>query len=538
MSRQRPTAAAAAVEGEDTTASLAELPAPPGSRQEIELKLAIAPEQAARLGRHPLLRHAASGRPVTRSMYGIYYDTPGRDLQRIGASLRLRREGARWVQTLKGGGRAEGGLHARQELETRVSGPFLDHAILESALADQLDAATLAQLQPIFVTEFKRRIRRLVPAAGMAIELCTDTGQVTASDRSTPICELELELESGSALALLEFADALVQSVPVRLEAASKAARGYLLADHAVPRPAKAKAIALTGELTVTDAWRSIVFACIAQLQANESGTLAGEDPEYLHQSRVALRRLRSAFSVFRPAFPPEPMQALLDEIRWLDRALGPARDWDVFVTSTLPPLRNAFGEHAGLAHIAQHATTLRAQATDAAREALASTRYTRLLLQLIALFHREPWRTGDDAAAAAQRAAPLPAFAGDVLSRSYRKVRKRGRALEKQDTEGLHALRIAVKKLRYASEFFAALYENKAQRRFVKALAGVQEHLGAVNDAAGVESLCQRFDAGGGDEREGAGLLRGWAAANACAHRAPLAEAWKDWRDTDTFWE
>lgn len=533
---------APAVEGEDTTASRAEVPAvvPAASAQvEIELKLSITPADAARIGRLPLVRAAAIGRTHTRRLHTIYYDTPEHALQRAGVALRLRKDGARWVQTLKGGGRVEAGLHERNEVESRVSGPFLDQAMLDANLDGELaDPAARAHLQPLFVTEFRRRLRVLEPVPGTRIELCVDDGSISTATRSLPMHEIELELKAGSALTLIDFADALVQALPLRLEPASKAARGYLLTSEAGAAPTRARAIALTPQLSVIEALRKIVFACVGHLQANEAGMLAGEDAEYLHQARVALRRLRSAFSVFADAVPRHSVAPLLEEIRWLDRALAPARDWDVFVLETLPPLRAAFPADAGLDALMQRAIALRTEAGERARAALRSPRYTRLLLHAIALFHRQPWLADTAPEPAAARAMTSAAFAASVLAQRRRKVRKRGRDIAELDHAALHALRIAIKKLRYAAEFFATLHDGKAQRRFARALAGLQTHLGALNDAATVERLCRQLTADDSDSHEAIGVLRGWSAARAAAHIEQLRPAWKAWRDIAPHWE
>lgn len=529
------------VAGEDTSASRADhaaTAAAPPTQVEIELKLSIAPEDAARIGRLPLVRGAAVGRTHTRTLHTVYYDTPDRALQRAGVALRLRKEGARWVQTLKGGGRIEAGLHERNEVESRVSGPFLDQSMLDANLDGKLaDQAARAQLQPLFVTEFRRRLRVLEPAPGTRIELCVDEGSISTATRSLAMHEVELELKAGSPLTLIDFADALVQALPLRLEPASKAARGYALAGEVRAEPVRAHTVALTPDLGVIEALRKIAFACVGHLQANEAGAIAGEDAEYLHQARVALRRLRSAFNVFAAAVPRDTVAPLLGELRWLDRALAPARDWDVFVLETLPPLRAAFPAHGGLDALARQADALRAEAGGIAREALRSTRYTRLLLQSIALFHRQPWLADAAEAPLAMRELPSLAFAEHVLAQRHRKVRKRGRDIAQLDHAALHALRIAIKKLRYAAEFFATLHDGKAQRRFVRALAALQGHLGAVNDAATVERLCRQLPAPDADAHEAIGVLRGWAAARAQAHIEQLRPAWKAWRGIAPYW-
>lgn len=516
--------------------------APGQDHVEIELKLALGDIDARRIARLPLIRGCSTGRAGTRAMHSIYYDTPDRALQRARTALRLRREGTRWVQTIKFGGGAEGGLHNRHEIETRLAMPLIDQqALVHPALQSLFDDSALrAAITPVFTAEFRRTTRLLSPAPGTTIELCVDIGEIRAGERREPIREIELELKSGSASVLLEFADALVQQIPVRLEPASKAERGFALALGEAPAPVRAQAPHLDGATDLEAAFRAIVFSCVRQLQANERGVLDGSEAEYLHQARVALRRLRSAMAVFDSVFPRESYSATLDELRWLDRCLGPARDWDVFVLSTLPQLSHAFPDDAGLLRLARHADTLREEAGRIARDALSSARYTRVLLGLNALFLRRPWmEPAAHTDTQPARATALLSFAKRTLARRHRKVIKRGRDHARLNHTELHALRIEGKKLRYAGEFVGGLFERKAVRTYLRALTRLQELLGGLNDAATVDRLCHALRAAGTQEPadEAVGILRGWAAALAQDHLSSLPKAWKRFRATEPFW-
>jgi inorganic triphosphatase YgiF len=523
--------------------------APPAAAApvEVELKFAIVPEAAHRLAALPEVKAAASGRAVTRRMRSVYYDTPDQALRARRVGLRLRREGGRWIQSLKSAGTVEGGLHRRDEHETPVPAQLLDFgALAQLGLADLItDPVQRVQLQPLFTCEFTRTARRLVFEAGTEIELCYDRGAIGAGERTEPLSEIELELKSGEPQRLIDFALLLLDRVPLRLEARSKAQRGYALLDARAAAPVKATAPALQDTLSVTAALRDIVFGCVAQLQANEAGVLAGADPEYLHQARVALRRLRSAFSLFRRAFPRAAYEDVLLELRWLGRQLGPARDWDVFVLEMLPRVARAFGDDAGMQSLTLRAAALRAAAGGQAIEAIASRRCTALLLGLNALFLRQPWLALDDEAAAALRALPLREYVAGVLSRRQRKVMKLGRHHAQLDAAGLHGLRIEIKKLRYAAEFFATLFERKPVRAHTAALADLQELLGTLNDAATVERLCTALREGVGASGNAAepqlleaiGAVRGWAAATARDHLEQLPPAWKRFRGAETFW-
>jgi triphosphatase len=514
--------------------------------QEIELKLAIDPAEAGKLGRLPLIRESAVGRAVTRKMHSVYYDTPEHDLKHAGAGLRLRREGARWVQTLKSGGSVEAGLHRRNEVETRVPAQLLDYRTLaESGTSGVFtDPARRARLQPVFAADFSRTLRRIEPAPGTSIELALDHGAITAGAASTPISEVELEIKAGLPESMLDFAVALAQQVPLRLEPRSKAERGYALAERKQPSPVKATTPALDPGMTPAEALRTIVFGCVTQLQANESGVIAAQDIEYLHQARVAMRKLRSALTVFRPGFPRAAFEDVVRELRWLDGALGPARDWDVFAVATLPRIAAAFPGDPGLQSLSEHTARLRTQANRSAGEALGAARYTVLLLKLLGVFYRQPWLAVPDDGAAAARALPLATFSREVLSRRHRKVVKAGRRLvtdgaqHESDHVELHQLRIEIKKLRYAAEFFSSLHDRKV-KPYTSALAALQELLGGLNDAATVERLCEalRNAAATHETDEAIGLVRGWAAASARTHLEQLPAAWKRFRDVDEFW-
>jgi inorganic triphosphatase YgiF len=531
----------------DQTPSVVATLRPAGERAaapvtEIELKLSIAPEDARRLGRVPSVRAASRGRARTRTLHSVYFDTPDFRLQREGVALRLRRDGTRWTQTLKSGGRVQGGLHLREELEVAVPAQILNyHALAASGVSPVFaDPGLRASLQPVFTTGFRRTLRRLEPVPGTHVELCIDMGEISAGSATVPISEIELELQAGRPEALLDLAQALLADIPLRLEPASKAQRGYALAAGTARAPVKAEAPTLDPAMTVTEAFGAVVFGCLAHLQANERGVLQDDDAEYLHQARVALRRLRSAFSVFSRGFPRPAVEELIGELRWLGGKLGPARDWDVFATETLPGILSAFPGDSGLHALLERTTESRAAAGAVARNAVRSNRYTSLLLSLIATFYRQPWASLEDEAAAAERVRPLPDFAAAVLARRHRKVVKRGRELADLDAQGLHELRIDIKKARYAAEFFSALYDKKMVRDYTAALAGLQTLLGGLNDAATVERLCeelrdQREDPDG-RFAEGIGLVRGWAGAMARAHLEQLPPAWEAFREVRRF--
>jgi len=198
-----------------------------------------------------------------------------------------------------------------------------------------------------------------------------------------------------------------------------------------------------------------------------------------------------------------------------------------------------AFPGDAGLHWLTERTAELRAAANDTAREAVGSARYAVLLLKLGGLFLREPWQQLADDASATLRALPLPEFAASVLERRHKKTLKSGHGLGELEAAGLHALRIQIKKLRYAAEFFSALYNKGEVREYLTALVDLQELLGGLNDAATVERLLEplRESEGADQWLEAPGLIRGWAACGSRARLEQLGDAWQRFRDSKVFW-
>lgn len=518
---------------------------------EVELKLLVAPEQLARVDRHPAVRALRRGGARKLALATIYFDTPEFELAASGIALRLRSDGRRWTQTLKAGGGAAAGLHAREELEWDLLGGDLNVALVEDTPYAELFArhGIAARLGPVFRTEFERRVRTLAFPDGTLAELALDRGAIRAGEREAPISEVELELKAGDASRLFALARALARDIPLRLGQASKAERGYALARGRPAGPQKARPVALDEGLAAGAALRRVALACIAQMQANEDGFLAGGDPEYLHQLRVGLRRLRSCLGLVAVATAKEAVAPLAAETRWLGNALGPARDWDVFMTETLPPVASAFPSAPGLASFRARAARVRRAHLAAARASIGSARYVELLLWLGEAFAR------DDLAAFAPRAgaapdgepkpappgvdAPVTVFAAYVLQRRDKALRKRGKRVPDAPPAVRHEARIAAKKLRYAAEFFAALYPPRRVERFVEALEGLQDILGALNDAAVVGRLLDEVAAAGGKPVPANvdGLVRGWVAAHAAHELARFKRAWREFEGARRYW-
>lgn len=444
---------------------------------ETELKLHLAPADLLRLQRHPLLRKLSIGRARSQHLHSIYFDTPELVLHQQRMALRLRRDGQRWVQTLKGGGQASAGLHQRQEWETPVAGEQLDVAALQASGA-ALPPDLAASLRPVFVTTFKRQLR-VLQFGGAEIELALDSGEIRSGAKTHLISELELELKSGEPLRLFELALLLLEIVPLTIEHTSKAEYGYRLFSGRQPGPGKGDFPLLPGKQPAMSALKRLAAACLSHVQDNLADALRGQDEEFLHQVRVGLRRLRVVLAAAGSLHADRRLEGLRQAVAASCIELGRLREWDVFVTQTLPALCARFPQQKAIERLIRLAQRQRQQVAAGLHQQLAGRDFQHVLLQLGAWMQSGPQ----------QRGPSFADFSRRTLKKSARRVAKRGKGLQLADAQRLHQLRIACKKWRYALEMFAQS-GNKQGKAILPALTELQTVLGKLNDLAVAERL------------------------------------------------
>lgn len=516
----------------------------PPPHREIELVLQVPESVLPRLRRHPALRALTVGRARTRILESVYWDTPELDLARAGLGLRLRRTGRTVLQTVKTRAVPGAGLFDRAEWEVPVPGEQPDpRAIAEPALRLQVERAIGdKEVAPRMRTRVRRTQRRLRDGECEAL-LAVDVGEVQAGSRRAPLSELELELVRGDPGFLYGLALLLREEIPLRPAARDKAEIGFALLQGTELPPRRARRPELSPACSVDDALAAVVASAFEQLLANEAPARSGVDPEGVHQMRVGVRRLRSALSVFRSVIPPEPLERFREDLRWLGRELGAARDLDVFLEELLAPLARRFPADPALKRLVEVARHVREEAYDGLRQALDAERCGRLLLDLSAWGACRGWRDQPLGPESARLFASGRAFADERLERRYRKVRRRGRNLARRSPSEKHALRIEVKKLRYTGEFFRSLYAGRGVDRMLRRLSRLQDVLGHLNDRAAADALLDRVleELGPGatpDHHRAAGLVSGWAAAGAEGHARRLERRWRRFTRTRPFWE
>ncbi|GAB4064362.1 CHAD domain-containing protein [Ancylobacter sonchi] len=506
--------------------------------REVELKLLTDPATLARLVEAPVILRHATSKGIVRRLEATYYDTADAAIAAGGGSFRVRRSGKQHVQTLKLASQAN--PLQRPELEATVPdmAPQLD-ALPLIDLGAPFETLQAADLVSVFTTRIRRHTKT-VPFGGAVIEIAFDEGELIAGERTEPVCEIELELKSGEAGALYELALSLLEHGTFRVGTQSKAERGYALAFGTRPRAAKAPASGVAPTDIADEVIAKTLMACQRHIIANLVAAELGQETEGVHQLRVALRRLRTAISVFGREIPASALQSLVVGARMLASALGPARNWDVFQISTIADIEGAALPGIDFADIRTATVPLREAGYATARAALLSPDCTHFLLSLGRVIERRSWRNDIGIDALAVLTQPAQHFAGRALGRLNRKATKQGQHLRRLEPEARHELRLTLKKLRYAAEFFLPLFdEDEIAQKYLKRMARLQDVLGIDNDVTTTQSLLREIEASTSSPQvhRAIGAVTGWQGRDRIEMTSVLRQTWQLFADARPFW-
>ena len=470
--------------------------------REIELKLAL--PCADPLALEPLLARLpllARRRATRERLHNTYFDTPNDTLNNQRTALRIRRVGNDdqpvWLQTLKMGGSGESALSQRGEWEVAVPGAALEWDTLSATPWSQLDpgGALFRTLAARFTTDFTRtRWTVRNRDDGSVVEVALDLGQIVAGRHSAPICELELELKAGEPTALFEMARQIASAVAVMPLAASKSQRGFALAHGTLDQPSRAQPPILSPEMPAHEAASLVLREMLNHFSANLHTLITSDDPEVVHQARVAWRRLKTALTLFKKTSLVRAAPAL-KQLKPLLNDLGKLRDLEVANLQTLPMLANAYvggspkrkvhwqalQEALALAALAQHQRvrqTLFDPATGATL--LALTEWLEV---------RSP-----------------PIDVSDVKTKSLRAwARLRMERLQEQlkdtlkkshNADHLHRTRILAKRLRYGAETLRTVLPKRRAQQWNRQAAHLQNAMGAERDLQQALRLAKRLKA------------------------------------------
>lgn len=443
---------------------------------EIEIKLRVPSKMLETAKKMPWLQPLICGPIARKTLRSVYFDTAKFKLRDKGVVLRVRHQGRKRLQAVKSEGDQ---AFARNEWEGEIGGDEPDLARLKGTPLSRLKKL---KLRPVFETVVTRTTIPL-RSNGSELELALDKGSVRTTNRRQPISEIEIELKNGDPAEVVRLARCLSSRLPVIYEPKSKPERGYALIAGESGCAVRARPVSLSREVTVAGAFCAIGLECVRHLASNE-GAVRAADPEGVHQMRVGLRRLRAAISLFKELLRDPESEAIKAELKWLTEQLGPARDFDVFVRESVAPLQDAAAE---VTVLREEMEQKRDDGFSRARSAVDSERYRKLVLNTVFWLASGAWSTNQDDLARALRERDAVSFASEILELRIAGIIRKAKKLKKLDAHKRHKLRIAIKKLRYAGEFFGALFDGgkarKRQRRLAETLEQLQDALGRLND-------------------------------------------------------
>jgi CHAD domain-containing protein len=301
------------------------------------------------------------------------------------------------------------------------------------------------------------------------------------------------------------------------------------------PRPVKASPVQLTVETSSEEAFVTIITACLSHAEANRPAVLDAQ-VEGVHQMRVAFRRLRSSLKTFRSLIPREASAALVEDIRWLNGYLGPARDWDVFLEEGMAPIFAHFPRKRSLSLFQNKAAAIRQRHHQTLCAALEQPHYPLLLQRFADWLDRRAWRDGLSDEQRQRLAEPVPAFSTPLLEHNHRRVVKRGEAFTELSVEERHALRIRIKELRYALDFFSSLYSLPAVKTYLGAMSGLQDCLGIMNDITVARRLLHEAKLNAASAARQ--VIEGWYGCRLDLHEHQFAEVWRQYRECERPWK
>lgn len=498
-----------------------DLAAPPPA-ETVSLDFELPHDAAARLGRLPALARWRSGRTRGAPADRIWLDTADGRLAAAGLMVEAPARGPRRLLACLPP--PAGPWH-----------PGQPPAILRTLEGQDPPEETQGDpIAPVAAFAGRQHAFRLALPEG-PVEGLLLFGHLRSLAADLPAARLSL---SGPLAAVRAAALAIAAEIPLLPPRASLAEEGRALAMGVPPRPHRLGAPDTSAAVTAEDAFAHALGHLLEVLRQQTARIRQGAPPEPVHQSRVALRRLRSVFRVFRPLTDCAALRALDARLREVLAVLGPARDWDVFLGGIAAEVAAAFPEDRRIAALRRAAEAERKAAYAAVLEMLEAPAWRLLLIEAVGTLLARPWRDGAEPDRLAGLDAPVEAYGAAVLERRWHRLRRAGADFESLTAEELHELRLDGKRLRYAAEVFAPVFGMKAGRRFLRRVAALQDGLGLANDAAVARGLAQRLMRNGQAGRAWAvGVVEGWCEARVAAMRGEARAAWDRLHGKDRFW-
>lgn len=501
---------------------------------EREMKFLVRQGSLAAVERSPILMDKST-RVFLKS---VYFDTVNFQLHKAGISLRVRHVRGTFIQTVK---RVTGlGLFDRDEWESEIADQRPDpSAWAETPVLNILGNKNVNMLVPVFSTSVQRTLRLFKEKTSL-VEICFDQGELVAGDLCEPIEELELELNNGKVADLFIVARLLSADAILKLSFISKAERGYRLIGHERSTAQKAKIIAISTDMAADVAFAQVVRSCLVQVTANAELVCQARSGKALHQLRIGLRRLQTAFATFKPIFVNARPDRLKAETKWFMHELNPARDLDVFIANGFDWAKAGMKGDRILSAFNECLLLAQSKAYIRAVAALDSARFAALLLDCAEWVETRPRLSNNDPLLSGARHVSASVLATQALDRLRGQVRKNGKNLTTLEPVARHKLRIKVKQLHYTGEFFAETFGNatdKVHRRFISSLKALQDCLGLLRDMASARQTAAVVAGGSAEIAFRVALVIGARDRDESKLLAKAVRAYKRWHRVRPFW-
>jgi CHAD domain-containing protein len=472
-----------------------------------------------------LPRVASVSDPEIQTLTAEYYDTDDLRLLRAGITLRRREGGPDEGWQLKLPDAAP--ETARVDRRRKSGGAPVPAELARLVRAHARDAA----LRPVALIETRRRVTTLRDEAGSSLaEIAVDEVAAQSLGASTTLSrwnEIEIELTGGRPRLLREAAERLRRS---GLRPAGRAAKlERALAVDARPAAASAPSAGRDRRVRAGDLVLAYVSAQAGRLKALDAA-VRRDEPDSVHQMRVTTRRLRAALQAFPAVLPKEATAGLRDELQWLGRVLGDARDAEVLerhFQAALAELPTELVVGPAKSRVTLHFAPEQAAARKAVLRALDSRRYFRLLDGLDRLV--------DDPPQTAAATAPADEVLPQAVTRAYHRTKRRMHRARRapagaaRDT-ALHEARKAAKRARYAADAVEPAFGGNA-RRFARRMKAVQSVLGDHQDAVTARAVAREIGMQAhlsGENAFSFGLLHERAHRDALEHQRQAAAVWR----------
>ena len=429
---------------------------------------------------HPLL----AAPPKRRRVHQTYYDTPDNRLAQHGLTVYETRILRKTTLTVRQTPDAKDSVDTAHEWTGITTPGAFDFATLidtpETAETLAQFASTLTPYVSIDTSQRQWSVQIRSVQVDVVLEDGTLSTGADTAQRTTPLCELELRLTTGQPAALYGVARLLSRQLRLHPTQGSPLQRAMALQSKALAKPVKARRVKIDPKSSAIAVFKYVAWLCMDHLQANEDGVFGPDNVEFIHQARVALRRLRTALRLFNTELPVGFSDKWCQAWRDVGEQLGYARNWDVFCSDMLPAIATDLGDHPDVLHLKEFAQQKRDEAHAQTQQWLHGRRYSLTMIAFCEALLTLPERKDDR----------IDSFADKALKKRHKRFCRGARVAHTLTGEERHEVRIDLKKLRYTLDFFESLYPQKQLQPFLEGLAETQELLGHMNDLVTGEML------------------------------------------------